>query len=109
MSEIYCEPENYGLEIFEHIQDDHASYSFNDLIIWRRKEDGKLLYQTDSGCSCPMPFENIGIDDLIVINSIEQLDRAIEEYRGDSSGEQCCTLDRKKEVLNKVKEYLVKS
>ena len=99
---IYDNPEQFGLERFEEINDDHASYSFDDFVIWKRLSDGALLYGTDSGCSCPAPFDKQTVDDLTKITSIEQLDAAIEEYRDDYD-EKKCTVERKREVLNKVK------
>jgi hypothetical protein len=33
-------------------------------VVWKRLSDGQLLYGTDSGCSCPSPFEGQGVDDL---------------------------------------------
>lgn len=106
MSNVYYDPEYFGLEIFEEINDDHESYSFDDFVIWKRKEDGKLFYASDSGCSCPSPFEDIGLQDLTPVTSLEQLEIAIDEYRGNDPSYQCCTADRKQEVLRKVKDYL---
>lgn len=103
---IYYDPEKFGLEIFEHIEDDHASYSFDDFVIWKRLEDGKLFYLTDSGCSCPSPFESYGVTDLLPVTSLEQLEIAIDEYRGDDPEYQRCTAERKQEVLRKVKSHL---
>lgn len=40
------------------------NYSFDLLAFWVRKRDGQLLYATDSGCSCPMPFEDTKVRDL---------------------------------------------
>ena len=39
-------------------------YSFDLLAFWVRKRDGQLLYATDSGCSCPTPFEDTKVRDL---------------------------------------------
>lgn len=103
---IYYDPEKFGLKIFEHIEDDHASYSFDDFVIWERLEDGKLFYGTDSGCSCPSPFEDQGLSDLTPVTTLEQLEIAIDEYRGDDPEYQHCTADRKQEVLGKVKKHL---
>lgn len=41
-----------------------ANYSFDLLAFWVRKSDGQLLYATDSGCSCPTPFEDVKVRDL---------------------------------------------
>lgn len=34
------------------------SYQFDLLILVKDKQDGKLYVATDSGCSCPVPFED---------------------------------------------------
>lgn len=39
-------------------------YSFDLLRIYVRKSDGMLLWATDSGCSCPSPFEDVRVKDL---------------------------------------------
>lgn len=103
---IYSEPKDFGFEMFDEINDDHASYSFDDFVIFKRILDGALFYAQDSGCSCPCPFENTTVGDLIAINDLKQLEIAIDEYRGDDPEYQRCTADRKQEVLRKVKDYL---
>ena len=102
---IYDDADKFGLELFEEINDDHADYTFDDFVIWKRLTDGALLYGTDSGCSCPSPFEEQTAASLTKITSIEQLELAIEEYRKNYN-EYKCTIERKQEVVNKVKEYL---
>lgn len=52
----YYYPERSNLEIFVDI-DTAGSYEFEMLIVWRHLKDGTLWYATDSGCSCPTPFE----------------------------------------------------
>lgn len=52
----YYYPQNYGLEIVAEI-DFADSYEFDKVVVWRN-EAGDLLWATDSGCSCPTPFEN---------------------------------------------------
>jgi hypothetical protein len=105
VSNIYYDPNDFGLEIFEHIEDDNACYSFDDFIIWRRLEDGKLFFGQDSGCSCPSPFEYYGVNDLTPITDLQQLEIAIDSYRGSVPEYQRCTSDRKQEVVQKVKKY----
>jgi hypothetical protein len=46
-----------GLEFVDSI-DDAGSYEFHTLSVWRDKETGRIYYASDSGCSCPTPFEN---------------------------------------------------
>ena len=39
-------------------------YSFDLLRFYVRKSDGMVLYATDSGCSCPSPFEDTTVAEL---------------------------------------------
>lgn len=107
MSNIYNDPHDFGLEIFEHISDDRASYDFDDFCVFRRKEDGKLFWAKDSGCSCPCPFEDVKVDDLTPIVDLGQFDLDLEAYRvpyGEHFAR--CSTARKQEVVRKIKEYL---
>lgn len=53
----YYSPSKCGLEIFESI-DTAGSYEFDMLVVWKKLDDNTLWYDTDSGCSCPSPFDN---------------------------------------------------
>lgn len=53
----YYSPESYGLEIFESI-DTARSYEFALFVIWKKLDDDTLWWDTDSGCSCPSPFDS---------------------------------------------------
>lgn len=63
---VYYNPEKSGLKILGEI-DTADSYEFTKLVVWERIEDGVLFWGTDSGCSCPSPFEDT--------DSVEHLDR----------------------------------
>jgi hypothetical protein len=52
----YYDPERCGLEIL-HSVDTGGSYEFDMFIVWKKLDDGTLWWDTDSGCSCPVPFE----------------------------------------------------
>lgn len=60
---LYSNPENMGYEIVEVMELDEPCYSFDLLVVWRDPE-GELKWATDSGCSCPVPFEFTGPEDL---------------------------------------------
>lgn len=66
-SNIYSSPEKFGLKIFGSASNDE-SYQFDMLVVW---EDafGKLFFAHDKGCSCPIPFENMGVGDLILLTN----------------------------------------
>lgn len=57
----YYHPEQLGLEIVYQV-DAIAGYEFDMLVIWRRTSDGALLMATDSGCSCPVPFDDCELE-----------------------------------------------
>lgn len=64
---IYYSPELFGVRPIGEIDDPDACYSFDYLVVWQH-EDGRLFYGTDSGCSCPSPFEDVtSIDELTPI------------------------------------------
>lgn len=56
--DLYNQPEAFGLEGFGDV-DRGGSYEFDIFAVWRSIEDPSLFYWgTDSGCSCPSPFED---------------------------------------------------
>lgn len=61
---MYYSPEHFGLTTFGEIQWGEANYDFNLTVVWRRNSDGAFVYAEDSGCSCPAPFEDTGVEDL---------------------------------------------
>lgn len=63
MHNIYYSPEKFGLEMVGGVELSDGNYQF-DTIILLRDSHGILLYAHDSGCSCPSPFEDTGVDDL---------------------------------------------
>ena len=51
----YYDPEHYGLSIVGVVEEE-LSYEFDMFVIWT---DGETYYwASDSGCSCPIPFED---------------------------------------------------
>jgi len=55
----YSHPELFGMETVAVIQWGEASYYFDLTAVLRRLSDGTLWYASDSGCSCPSPFEDV--------------------------------------------------
>jgi hypothetical protein len=62
---IYSSPEKYGLELVGEVDYSDGNYHFDLTIVLRDVATGALFYADDSGCSCPMPFENVGRPDLV--------------------------------------------
>lgn len=64
----YYNPETMGLKILGTLDED-LDYEFNTLVVWQETATKKLYYATDSGCSCPTPFEDYTtIDSLTPVN-----------------------------------------
>jgi hypothetical protein len=86
----YYHPEALGLEIIAEIDYSDGSYQFDQRIVWRHKETGKLYTARDSGCSCPTPFENYDTIESLADYSYDFVhSEALEEgrsqyYSGDS-------------------------
>lgn len=53
----YYSPELCGLKIIYEV-DTADSYEFNKLVVWEKLDDKTIWWDTDSGCSCPSPFDN---------------------------------------------------
>lgn len=53
---IYYSPEKHGLKLIAEVDLSEPCYSFDKLAVWR--DDEGFYLATDSGCSCPSPFEN---------------------------------------------------
>lgn len=77
----YYRPEKSGLSIFWEI-DTAGSYEFDMFVIWERQDDKSLWWGTDSGCSCPTPFEShVSLDPINSIYTLGKFKIALEEHR----------------------------
>ena len=54
---VYNHPERYGLKIVGEVEWSVPCYSF-DFTLVLEDGDGNLWWGSDSGCSCPSPFED---------------------------------------------------
>lgn len=82
MPNPYDNPEKFDLKIVGSIHDPAADYSFNDLIVWQYK-DGRVFYASDSGCSCPSPFEDYqSMDELTEVSAVtwNEFQEAVEQH-----------------------------
>jgi hypothetical protein len=75
MSNLYYSPEKFGLEQVVEVDYSSGSYEFDLLVVWRRTYDGALVMAEDSGCSCPSPFEDLGVGDLTVVKPHQAAER----------------------------------
>lgn len=62
-SNIYYHPEAHGLEMVGEIDWDDEPYQFCITGVWK-KTRGQYYIASDSGCSCPSPFEDLQFEDL---------------------------------------------
>lgn len=68
----YYNPEQLDLEMIEFDGPD-LTYEFDILLFWRTKE-GLVFSASDSGCSCPTPFEDYeGANQKEVIQKLERV------------------------------------
>ena len=79
---VYCNPEKHGLEVVGELEDPNASYSFATVVFWRK---GRKVYAaSDSGCSCPSPFEDYNsIEELTPVTSMRAAQDLIESAEAD--------------------------
>lgn len=61
-------------------------YSFELLRIYVRRSDGMLLWATDSGCSCPSPFEDVTVSELRESTLATFTDTFLRDYEPGYSG-----------------------
>lgn len=83
---VYYDPEKSGLETIGEVQWGEPCYSFDLTVVWRRIADGVFLYAEDSGCSCPSPFDNIGVDDLKPATPLETFKAHLAARAADIAG-----------------------
>lgn len=92
MSNIYYAPEKFGLTIVGEVEFSSGCYEFDTSVLWRDNGSGAFLVADDAGCSCPSPFEPVGVNDLRPINRLQDLidyfdERKKESYRYDPDDE----------------------
>jgi len=71
------------LEHIGGLDEPDLSYEFHMLGVWRHIATGELYWTIDSGCSCPMPFEDdyfYGPEDTSLECSKEDLRKAIDDF-----------------------------
>lgn len=80
---VYYHPEKYGWETVGEIQWGYASYDFDITAVW--KKGRKFYMESDSGCSCPSPFESTEPADLKPMTAhqvIKELNRLCDDFCG---------------------------
>jgi hypothetical protein len=62
---IYYYPEKSGLEIVG-VVEVGGDYEFDTFVVWKN-QDNNIYWSTDSGCSCPTPFEDHDLEDIVLL------------------------------------------
>lgn len=100
--DFHGQPEKWGLTEVAEI-DAGGSFEFDLVTIWR-DQDGKLWMGEDSGCSCPVPYEDhVWPTDFEEVASIDQVETAVRKrwrHYGPSAGEVLDFIRTVKEALD---------
>lgn len=54
----YYDPEKCGLKKVAELDFSSGMYEFNLTVVWTHGDEKKFYWASDSGCSCPSPFED---------------------------------------------------
>ena len=89
---IYYDPEKFGLRTIGEAEFSSGGYEFDTTVVWQDVETGALYYASDSGCSCPCPFDSESRATITRIDRMQDLIDHLEErkeecYRYDTSNE----------------------
>jgi hypothetical protein len=80
--DLYYNPEHFNIEIVVS-HNKKESYGFDMFVGWRSLKDPSLYYwATDSGCSCPSPFENYTSLDQAASGTAHELAAALQKWNG---------------------------
>ncbi|MFE6493402.1 hypothetical protein [Streptomyces sp. NPDC057748] len=103
--DVYSSPEKFGLTTVGTLSAD-LYYEFSMLVVWRRTEDGVLFWGTDSGCSCPSPFE--GCTSVNELRRVDDVSEFVREARLWVSG-QDIERDDVERLIRKVRRLVKKT
>lgn len=96
----YSNPANCGLELLA-VAEDNEPWQFDICALWRDIVSGRFFMGSDSGCSCPSPFENVrGVGDLTEVTDRGQARAYL------VSGSPNYTADSTYAMLRAIEEYL---
>lgn len=63
-NDVYYQADAFGLEIVAEVSWSAPCYDFDLTVVWVDK-DGNYYWASDSGCSCPSPFEDYTSIDML--------------------------------------------
>lgn len=107
IANIYYDPEKFGLTVVAEVEYSSGGYEFNTRVVWRQKETRKLLTARDSGCSCPVPFEDINLSNVEPVD-FAALRREVMEHVSTSENYHCLTAADAQKFLAKVRRALAR-
>lgn len=71
----YYNPEKCDVTLLVTIDEPNMWYEFNKTIIVKDNPTGEIYAASDSGCSCPTPFENIyGLNQMTHLRNMRDFD-----------------------------------
>ena len=80
--DVYNQPEKFGLTQVAMIDWDDEPYQFDMTVVWLHRKTNRLYMASDSGCSCPSPFEDYKtMESLEALESISQIEAMVKEHR----------------------------
>jgi hypothetical protein len=100
----YYSPELCGLKILHSI-DTADSYEFNLFVVWLKLDDNTIYWDTDSGCSCPSPFDSSDHGhDLKEIN-----DNTYHNFQAELKSHYGISQQEILKIENSIKDYMKKN
>lgn len=107
----YYDPEKLELELLS-FDEPNLRYEYNTLCFWATK-DGQIYTASDSGCSCPTPFESFSgetqkdvLRQLERVGSLEQAENIFVSWNKDWNGKTFLSNSYLYELSDWVKEKL---
>ena len=101
---IYYNPEEFELEIVDSLQED-LSYAFNILLVLRHKKTNRIYYVSDSGCSCPTPFEDYKFNSPEDHNLNEIFEHELQSFEN-VVNDFPASMDERQDMISMVKDLL---
>jgi len=84
MSNIYYDPEKHGLRTVGEVEWSEPCYDFNLTVVWQDVDTGAYYYASDSGCSCPSPFEDYDRTNITRVERTQDLIDGLAKAKADN-------------------------
>lgn len=76
----YQYPGDLGLVLVGSVEWREWSYEFDLTVVWQELETNQFLWASDSGCSCPLPFDGFTLEGLNRGNKYDVLNYLASHY-----------------------------